>query len=137
MKKVKQVLIKFLSYLISILQGNYKVIDIWYYIQGNVRYKIINSSFRKLIRKHVKEQIELRISNMNKECYNNGECVMCGCATTALQMCDKSCEGLCYPRMMSRKEWLAFKDGDVLKDGEYYWVLNDFVLVKGKDVTIY
>ena len=137
MKKVKQVLIKFLSYLISILQGNYKVIDIWYYIQGNVRYKIINSSFRKLIRKHVLEQIELRISNMNRECYNNGECVMCGCATTALQMCNKSCKGLCYPRMMSRKEWLAFKDGDILKDGDYYWVLNNFVFVKGKDVTIY
>lgn len=137
MKKVKQVLIKFLSYLISILQGNYKVIDIWYYIQGNVRYKIINSSFRKLIRKHVLEQIELRISNMNRECYNNGECVMCGCATTALQMCDKSCKGLCYPRMMSRKEWLAFKDGDILKDEDYYWVLNNFVFVKGKDVTIY
>ena len=137
MKKVKQVLIKFLSYLISILQGNYKVIDIWYYIQGNVRYKIINSSFKKLIRKHILEQIELRISNMNRECYNNGECVMCGCATTALQMCDKSCKGLCYPRMMSKKEWLAFKDGDILKDKEYYWILNNFVFVKGKDVTIY
>ena len=134
MKKVKQYLIKILSYLISILQGNHEVIDIWYYIQGNFRYKIFAS---KLMREHIEEQIEFRIANMNKECYNNGECVICGCATTALQMCNKSCDGLCYPRMMSKKEWLAFKNGDVFKDQDHYWAIDNSILLKGKNITIH
>ena len=45
---------------------------------------------------------------MNQECYNKGYCVKCGCHTTALQMCSKSCEGNCYPKMMGRKLWNRF-----------------------------
>jgi hypothetical protein len=34
---------------------------------------------------------------------------MCGCMTTALQMCNKPCEGDCYPSMMSKKQWKVYK----------------------------
>lgn len=45
---------------------------------------------------------------MNQECYAKGFCIKCGCHTTALQMCNKSCEGNCYPKMMSKKLWNSF-----------------------------
>jgi hypothetical protein len=46
---------------------------------------------------------------MDKECYENGSCKMCGCNTTALQMADKACPKPCYPKMMGKKEWEKFK----------------------------
>lgn len=42
---------------------------------------------------------------MNILCYERGECIECGCQTTALQMANKTCEGNCYPPMMSKKVW--------------------------------
>jgi hypothetical protein len=46
---------------------------------------------------------------MDKECYENGSCKMCGCNTTALQMANKACPKPCYPKMISKKEWKEFK----------------------------
>src|SRR6185436_12757653 len=77
------------------------------YIQGNFRYKLYYS-FPYLLSKHIKEQIDYRIRVMDKECYNEGSCKLCGCATTALQMADKSCDKPCYPPMMNRKQWIDF-----------------------------
>lgn len=42
---------------------------------------------------------------MDPECYVKGQCKMCGCTTTALQMANKSCPKPCYPKMMNRKQW--------------------------------
>ena len=95
--------------LINLFKGKYSVQDVWCYIQGSVRYKLFYSSWKWLIRKHIREQILYRISVMKKECYDNGECVKCGCATTALQMCNKVCEGNCYHIMKSKKDWEIFK----------------------------
>ena len=75
------------------------------YIQGNLRYKLFYSNFAFLIRPHIREQIEVRINSMDPICYGNGECKMCGCQTTSLQMANKACDKPCYPRMLSRKEW--------------------------------
>ena len=47
---------------------------------------------------------------MNKECYNTGSCIKCGCKTTALQMASKVCEGDCYPPMLARNKWNTFKN---------------------------
>ena len=80
------------------------------YIQGNLRYKLFYSNFAFLIRPHIREQIEARIRSMDQECYNAGECKMCGCQTTALQMANKACDKPCYPSMMSKKQWNFFKD---------------------------
>ena len=82
--------------------------NIFHYVIGNLRYKIYYSNNRNLIRQHILEQIEFRIKVMNQECYNKGYCIKCGCHTTALQMCSKSCEGNCYPKMMGKKLWNRF-----------------------------
>ena len=93
----------------EILTGKRKLSDIWHYLLGNYRYKLYYSRFKFLIRKHIQEQIAFRIQVMNKECYNQGSCVICGCTTTALQMCNKSCDKPCYPEMMNKKEWEQWK----------------------------
>ena len=76
------------------------------FIQGNIRYKLYYSRFRFLIPTHILQQIRWRIKVMDRDCYQNGSCKLCGCKTTALQMADKTCEGKCYPVMMSKKEWV-------------------------------
>lgn len=85
--------------------------NIMAYIQGNIRYKLYYSRFRFLIRLHIREQIDLRIRFMDKECYENGSCKFCGCSTTALQMADKQCDKPCYPPIMNGKDWNMFIKG--------------------------
>lgn len=85
--------------------------DIISYIQGNLRYKAYYSkNFKWLIRDHIREQIDFRIKVMDKECYDNGSCKLCGCSTTALQMADKACDKPCYPPMMCKTKWDAIKE---------------------------
>ena len=79
------------------------------YIQGNIRYKLYYSKFNWLIRKHIREQIICRIKSMDKRCFEQGFCIACGCKTTHLQMADKSCDNLCYPRMLDKKKWEFLK----------------------------
>ncbi len=96
-----------------------KVSDVKNYVVGHYRYAIYYFSSNKLIlrrivkslmRNHIKEQIDYRIRVMNRECLDSGSCIKCGCMTTALQMCNKSCEGDCYPPMFSKKKWKNFRD---------------------------
>lgn len=97
------------------------------YIQGNLRYKCYYSNnFKWLIRKHIKEQIKSRIISMNKTCYLQGSCTLCGCLTTALQMCNKPCDKPCYPKLMSKKEWRKLKGGSLFNDNSNNttWSLN-------------
>lgn len=87
------------------------------YLQGYIRYHLYYSRFKFLIRKHIREQIDFRIKYMDKECYENGSCKLCGCSTTALQMADKSCDKPCYPEMLSKRTWKEFINGEIqLKD---------------------
>lgn len=80
------------------------------YIQGHVRKKLFYSKyFNWLLPLHIFEQINYRLFVMNKECFSNGECMHCGCATPALQMADKSCGGVCYPVMMDETDWEIYK----------------------------
>ena len=79
--------------------------DIWYFIQGSIRYTLFYGNFAFLIPKHIREQIKYRIRVMDRGCYSAGECKICGCTTTALQMANKSCPKPCYPPMKSKKEW--------------------------------
>ena len=117
------------NHLINFLRGNVALKDVWYYIQGNVRYKFYYSEkHSKFIRKHIKEQIDTRIKNMNHDCYTKGECIKCGCATTALQMANKSCKGACYPKMMNKKTWLAFKRGMWLNSDGYEWLYVEGII---------
>jgi hypothetical protein len=98
---------------------------------GWFRYNLYYSKhFKFLIRKHILEQIDVRIESMRAECFYSGSCIMCGCTTTALQMANKACEGDCYPKMMSRRKWKALKsDGYVLakdkNDNKIIWELEN------------
>ena len=84
--------------------------DVWYYFQGNIRYTIYYSKLKNIfIRKYIVEQIEYRVRVMDQSCYEMGVCKMCGCTTIALQMCNKKCEGNCYPIMMNKKKWNKYK----------------------------
>lgn len=119
-----------------------KVKDIWYYIQGHVRYYLFywqefyfDSSkwirwifllpLYRLIPKHINEQITARIVSMNKECYSSGSCVKCGCKTTHLQMANKNCEGLCYPQMQTKKNWNLLKNKKIVISNKRAWQVNN------------
>jgi len=80
------------------------------YAQGWVRYHCYYRRWLAwLIPLHVREQISCRIRSMESECLRRGSCVLCGCATTALQMADKACDRPCYPAMASRRMWRSWK----------------------------
>lgn len=109
-----------------------KLIDIKNYIQGWSRYylfyskEIFKIDLSFMIRKHIREQIEVRINSMKDICYLKGQCYICGCATTALQMSNKSCGGNCYPPMMGVKQWelMSKKRRVCLIDGILWGVHN-------------
>lgn len=101
---------KTLSYLKKLIKGEMSWNNVWYFIQGHVREKLYYSKFKFLIRKHIREQFEFRLEVMNKDCYNSGQCKICGCDIPALTLSDKSCEGNCYPKMKSKKNWEKVKN---------------------------
>lgn len=87
--------------------------NIYFFLQGNLRYKLYYSKFAFLIPKYIREQIKYRVANMNPKCYEDGACVMCGCKTIALQMANKACPKPCYPEMMNKSTWRIFKSGQL------------------------
>jgi hypothetical protein len=87
-----------------------KIRDAWAYTQGNIRFKLYESTYFKwLLRTHIRQQIEYRMTQIKKECFVKGSCVHCGCAVPQLQMADKTCPGKCYPRMMGRSAWEFYR----------------------------
>lgn len=90
--------------------SNITLENVYAYFQGKIRYKLYYSkSLYWLIPLHVFEQISYRIFVMDKECYYQGSCKMCGCETVALQMADKACDKPCYPEMMNKADWETYK----------------------------
>ena len=84
--------------------------DIFYYFQGNIRCKLYYSdNWSFIMKEHIKDQIDFRVEYMDKDCYNKGNCKLCGCETIALQMANKSCDKPCYPPLMRIKDWSLFK----------------------------
>lgn len=109
----------------DVIKGKKPLVDVIHYLVGHYRYKLYyNKYLQVLIRLHIFEQIKNRIKWMNETCYNQGSCIKCGCETTQLQMCNKSCEGLCYPSMMNRKQWKVFKGGGSYVDKNGLWLLD-------------
>ena len=110
------------------------------WFQGWSRYflyyskEIIKIELSWLIRKHIREQIQIRINSMNRECYNSGSCVECGCATTALQMANKACEGNCYPSIMNDHDWdLMYRNYIPIivdKQTNYIWCIRESKFTK-------
>lgn len=91
------------------MKSKIKINDIFAYLLGNYRFVLYNSDFKFLLRLHIIEQYEWRLSVMNPKCYLSGSCVKCGCDTPALQMANEACKGWCYPNMYSKKEWKLYK----------------------------
>ena len=80
--------------------------NIYAFFQGYLRWFIwITPIFKRyLMRKHIREQITYRMNSINKECYQNGSCIHCGCEIPQLLMANKTCGGNCYP-VMEKKHW--------------------------------
>lgn len=94
--------------------SKYSLKNIWSFLIGNARYKLFYSKFAFLIRSHIREQIQIRINSMDRQCYDEGQCKLCGCQTTALQMANKACDKPCYPKMVTnRLVWEGIRDGDI------------------------
>ena len=104
--------------------NRYTLNNILNYIQGNIRYQLYYSKFAFLIPIHIREQIDARINSMDSQCYSEGQCKMCGCSTTALQMCDKACDKPCYPPMLNKEAWEKFKSFKYFPFGEEWWKLK-------------
>ena len=93
------------------------------YFTGNYRYWVWYSRFKGLLlRSHIIEEIDTRIASMDPDCYSAGECKMCGCTTTALQMANKACDKPCYPEMVNKKTWEMLKAGCTvdISGGDWY-----------------
>jgi hypothetical protein len=101
--------------ILLVLKGRKPLVDVWFYVQGNFRYKLYYSRYKWLLRRHIREQIEFRIQRMKPECYESGSCVICGCETTKLQMANKSCDSACYPPMLKAGSWKHFKEVEMGK----------------------
>ena len=101
-----------------------KIKDVLAYITGTLRYKLWYSSYKNLMRNHIQEQIEVRIASMDKECLDNGECKLCGCQTTALQMANRACDKPCYPGMLNKESFSRMKEGYLAYEGGQYWQLK-------------
>lgn len=103
---------------IKLSQINIK--NIWAYFQGNTRFylnEICPSVYNIVVRKHIREQISARLICMNKYCRIEGYCIHCGCETPNLQYANKTCDGNCYPEMLSKKQWYVMKQvGNVVYD---------------------
>jgi hypothetical protein len=80
------------------------------FIQGNIRYHIYYKYkwLKWIVPDYIWDQIRFRLLVMDQECYDLGQCKKCGCETTKLQFANKSCDGKCYPPIMSKKQWNEF-----------------------------
>lgn len=96
------------------------------YLIGNYREKLYYNYPSCLLRSHIKEQIVARILSMDRKCYLDGECKICGCTTTALQMANKACDKPCYPKILGRRNWDRLKKGDVVypSNSNIGWILT-------------
>ena len=117
------------------MKAKISFMNICYYLQGNIRYFFYYSRFsRILIRKHIYQQIGMRINSMDSLCYSQGYCKLCGCTTTHLQMCNKACDKPCYPRMLNKRLWKQFiEKGSIEIDG-MLWVMSNNKFVKREHI---
>ncbi len=73
-----------------------------YYIIGNLRYQLYKIN-PKLIRKHIREQVEERSSACSPPCVYEARC--CGCSIPEVYFADKPCKHGNYGKFYSKEEW--------------------------------
>lgn len=97
----------------NLIKGKYSLAEVVDYFRAEFRYSIYYK-YQKLsflLRDHIKEQIDFRIDvMMDRECYEQGQCKICGCTTPDLQFTNASCKGNCYPPIMNKTQWKFFKE---------------------------
>jgi hypothetical protein len=57
---------------------------------------------------HIKEQAKWRLDARDPVCKKQGYCRLCGCGEEKVWE-DRSCDGACYPNIMSNEDWQVFK----------------------------
>ncbi len=74
------------------------------------------ASFEKLhtLPIHLKEQIEYR-HKICADCLLLGECPVCHCELPAKHYSYFACQGAKYPNLMSKKEWIKYKENNYVK----------------------
>ena len=81
------------------------------YLQGNIRLlKLKLGLYPKDY--HRREQWNWRIKQVRLQspiCLEQGSCRVCGCDTEGLILSDPPCEGNCFPKMMTARDWENFK----------------------------
>jgi hypothetical protein len=94
----------------SIKLNQITLANIKHFIQGE--YRKLEDEFFNSLDEYIKEQVVFRkalVQLKKPECIAKGECIKCGCAIPDLFYADKSCDMLCYPKMMSKESWESFK----------------------------
>ena len=121
---------------IKLFTFKYSFDDIIEYFRANIRYTLYYSNFKWLIPPHILEQIDFRINvMMDKQCYTDGSCKVCGCTTTNLQMTNSSCAGDCYPALQCKCKWDRFKKKGIIIEDKYIWI-NTKAMTSVCDPTI-
>ena len=104
--------------------------NVWAFFSGYFRYHLhyrFPLLYLLFIRRHIREQITYRINSTNKQCLEQGSCIHCGCAVTALQHASKTCGGICYPEMIGRRRWSKLKEKGMIakyKAHGYNWEVD-------------
>ncbi len=77
---------------------------------------VLQSWFRSIlpVPSHIKEQIawrEYQVKTKSPRCWEEGNCIQCGCVIKEKIKSDMGCENepYCYPEMMSKKHWKEYK----------------------------
>lgn len=110
----------------KLITGKYSVAEVVDFFRAELRYFIYYKYYDLdwLMQDHIREQIDFRIDiMMDRKCYNDGQCKVCGCTTPDLQFTNASCKGHCYPCIVDKKTWKQFKDAGVIKErygNEFY-----------------
>ena len=101
--------------------------NIFWYLQGNTRYKLMKTPLKFLVPKYIREQIELRKASANSICMGQFSCKECGCSMPQMVYADKECYGSCYPRLLTKKEYTTIKTGSFFCDlhTQLIWIITD------------
>lgn len=90
--------------------------NIFWFLQGNARYKLVNSPFKFLVAPYIRRQIKVREASAHEICQTLGACKECGCSIPQLQYADGECHAWCYPQMLNKEQFTELERGGQVDD---------------------